>query len=91
MGNLFRIESKLKETLKPEYLKLIDDSADHSGHYEKNDDVEVSHLTVVIWSEKFKDLPTVRRHQLVNNILSDEFKLGLHALQIKIYNPNTDK
>ena len=54
MGNLSRIEAKLKEALQPSYLRLIDDSGDHADHYDK--DVEVSHLTVLIWSDKFNNL-----------------------------------
>ena len=79
-----RIKSKIEEALNPTHLKLIDDSADHSDHYNKPDDEVISHLTIEISSEKFNGLKRLPCHQMVNDILKDEFNYGLHALKIKI-------
>ena len=83
-----RIKNKLEESLEPTTLKLIDDSNDHAGHYEKSDDDIVSHLTVIISSKKFDGLNKVKCHQIVNNALKDEFACGLHALRIQIIEEN---
>lgn len=87
MSNLKRIEEKLRSNLDIEYLKLIDDSNSHADHYEKSDDSLTSHLTIVAWAKEFEGISRVKQHQFINNILTDEFKMGLHALQIKIKKP----
>ncbi len=79
-----RIKNKIEKELEPSYLRLIDNSADHSDHYNKPDNDVISHLTVVISSKKFSGLKKISCHQMVNNKLKDEFDSGLHALQIKI-------
>lgn len=87
MSNLKRIEAKLRNCLNIEYLDLIDDSHDHANHYDKGDDVLVSHLTIVAWSKQFENLSLIKQHKLINDAIFDEFDQGLHALQIKIKKP----
>ena len=38
-------------------------------------------------SEKFDGVPLVKRHQLVYSLLDEEFKAGLHALNITAKTP----
>ena len=45
------------------------------------------HIKICKWkiiSKKFKGKSRIERHRIVNNILEDEFKKGLHALTLSL-------
>ncbi len=44
-----------------------------------------SHFKVIAISQDFETLSLIKRHQLLNELLKDEFSLGLHALSLKTY------
>ena len=46
-----------------------------------------SHFKLRVVSEKFDGVPLVKRHQLVYSLLDEEFKAGLHALNITAKTP----
>ena len=46
-----------------------------------------SHFKLRVVSEKFDGVPLVKRHQLVYALLDEEFKAGLHALNITAKTP----
>ncbi|KAH9950077.1 bola-like protein [Amylocystis lapponica] len=66
------IHNKLMERFSPSELKVQDVSGGCGSFY-----------TVVIASESFKGLPTVKQHRLVNEVLKKEFE-GIHGLQASI-------
>jgi BolA protein len=75
------------QSLQPTQLNLTDDSHKHASHIEHLGEAAGQgethfHLTMV--SEKFEGLSRIDRQRLVNDALSDEFKNGLHALQMKL-------
>ena len=43
-----------------------------------------THFKIKIVSKKFKGKSRIERHRMVNNILEDEFKKGLHALTLSL-------
>jgi len=69
------IHSKLMEKFSPSQLEVEDVSGGCGSFY-----------TVVIASESFKGLPTVKQHRLVNEVLKKDFE-GIHGLQLKTIAP----
>lgn len=78
-----RIEKKLAEALNPKFLKVDNNSNLHQGHLGDDGSGE-THFAVSIESDSLKDLNKVAAHRKINSLLMDEFKNGLHALEIKI-------
>lgn len=76
------------QNLNPIHMDLKDDSHKHAGHVEHLGDqagVGETHFHLTLVSEKFEGLSRIDRQRLVNDLLSDEFKNGLHALQMKLH------
>ncbi len=81
MNRAERIKARLNEKLSPQSLELVDDSARHAGHAGASPGGE-THYRLTVVSEAFAGLSRVARHQLVYGALAEEFKTGLHALNI---------
>ena len=76
------------QSLQPIELKLADDSHKHAGHVEHLGDqagAGETHFHLTLVSETFEGLSRIDRQRLVNDLLADEFKNGLHALQMKLH------
>ena len=73
------ISSKLmSSSLKPTFLNVINESNMHN--VPKNSE---THFKVVVVSKEFDEMPSlVKRHRMVNTILSDELAGPVHALSI---------
>lgn len=78
-----RIEEKIKTNLSLEFLEVVNNSNLHQGHLGDNGSGE-THFLIKISSKEFDKLNRIQAHRKINNILNDEFKNGLHALEIKI-------
>jgi len=78
-----RIIEKLEKNLQPKFLEVKNNSHLHQGHAGDNGTNE-THFAVIISADKFQNLSSVNAHREVNKLLEDEFKKGLHALEIKI-------
>lgn len=74
------IEEKL-QALKPSSLQVIDESHLHLGH--EGAKSGASHFSVVIVSNQFTGLSSVKRHQLVYAQLQAYIPHEIHALKIK--------
>lgn len=80
------IKQKLNETLKPELIEIIDNSAAHAGHSgAKNGG---GHYNVTIVADIFNDKTLVQRHQLIYQVLGDLMKNKIHALGINALTPS---
>ena len=77
------IEQKLS-VLNPHFLEVIDDSHKHLGHSGNPNGIGNSHFAIKIAAEKLDSMSKVTQHREINNLLSEEFSNGLHALSIKI-------
>lgn len=75
------ITQKLTAALKPQSLKVDDESHLHEGHAGHREGGQ-SHFRVYIVSEAFKGKTRIERHRLINGILSAELAGGIHALAI---------
>jgi BolA-like protein 1 len=75
------------QTLQPIELNLADDSYKHAHHVEHLGDqagVGETHFHLTLVSEQFEGISRIDRQRMVNDLLSDEFKGGLHALQMRL-------
>jgi BolA family transcriptional regulator, general stress-responsive regulator len=73
-------------SLQPESLDIVDDSAKHVGHAGAAGGGGHYHLTIV--SKQFAGKPQVARHRLVYQALGDMMPRQIHALSITAYTPD---
>ena len=64
-------------------LEIIDNSNLHKGHnnFTGNDE---THIKIILTKKNKIPINKLSIHRLINNLLEDEFKTGLHSLEIKI-------
>ena len=65
---------------------MVNESHLHAGHRSSPGTGE-SHFRVLIVSDAFAGKSRVERHRIVNEVLRDELKDGVHALAIKACAP----
>ncbi|MDH5634178.1 MAG: BolA family transcriptional regulator [Gammaproteobacteria bacterium] len=80
------IERRLRDTLKPESLEIIDESHLHAGHAGAKGGA--GHYVVTIVADAFRNLNTMSRHRLVYTALGDMMPREIHALSIKAFDPD---
>jgi len=78
------IEARLRDTLSPTTLEVIDESAAHAGHAGANGLGYGTHFRVRIGAQAFAGLGRVAQHRLVYDALRQFTDAGLHALAIEI-------
>lgn len=79
-----RLDERL-QALEPEHLEIVDDSHHHAGHPGAADGR--GHFSVLIVSERFLGLNTLRRHRLVYETVGDMMVTDIHALSIQALAP----
>nr|SVE94640.1 EOG090X0K4K [Simocephalus serrulatus] len=77
------IREKLIQRFSPEHLDIINESYMHN--VPKGSE---THFKVVVVSEKFENTSLLQRHRLVNEMLQEELKNGVHALSIVAKTPS---
>jgi BolA protein len=77
------LETRLRDTLQPTELEVIDESAAHAGHAGAGAEGYGTHFRVRIASPLFAGKPRVARHRLVYDALQLFIAQGLHALAIE--------
>ena len=83
MENYFKdIEKKLKEKINFEQLEIIDNSLKHKGHKFFSEDKY--HLHLKIKSLYLKSISRLNAQKMIMNILKDDLKTTIHALEITI-------
>ena len=83
MENYFKhIEKKLKEKINFEELEIIDNSQNHRGHKFFSEDRY--HLHLKIKSLYLKSISRLSAQKLIMNILKEDLKTKIHALEISI-------
>lgn len=87
MGTRDAITDKLTKAFAPARLDVIDESHQHEGHAGHRPGGE-THFRVHIVSEAFRGKSRLERHRIVNEILADELKTGVHALAIHASAPD---
>ena len=77
-----RIETKIRNSLDPAHLEVINES--HMHHVPPGSE---SHFRLVIVSEEFNGKPLLDRHRRVNRILAKELQEVIHALALQTMTP----
>ena len=77
-----QIESRLKLSLVPVKMSVINESGQHNVPPNSE-----SHFKVIVTSAAFQGLSLVKRHQHVYALLSDLLSGPVHALSLHLYTP----
>ncbi len=77
-----RIEHKLRETLRPSELEVVNESGMHNVPPGSE-----SHFKVTVVADTFEGLNLVARHRKVYTALAEELAGPIHALAIHAYTP----
>jgi len=86
MNRAERIRRALESALHPQRIEIVDDSGRHAGHAGARAEGE-THYNVTIVSAAFDGKSRVNRQRMVYAALADEFRTGLHALQLTTLAP----
>ena len=81
-----RMREKLMIALEPTRLDIVNESELHAGH-RSSPGTGQSHFRVLVVSPKFTGISRVARHRMVNDVIADELKGGIHALALSTYAP----
>lgn len=81
-----RMREKLMIALNPVRLDVVNESHLHAGHGSSPETGE-SHFRVLIVAGAFAGKSRIERHRIVNDVVRDELKDGVHALAIKALAP----
>ena len=73
------IEEKIKFKVNLEYLEIVDNTHKHKGH--KSFSPERYHIKLILKSQY---LSSISRLQVINEILKEDLKSKIHALEISI-------
>ena len=84
MTRIERIKKILTDNLKPYHLIILDKSKEHINH-NMFDGLNETHLYLEIGSKLFNK-NKVGIHRKINSLILQEYKKGLHALEIRIIN-----
>lgn len=77
-----RIIKVLEQGLSPLFLEVEDFSHRHRGHEGYSEGGE-SHFSVVLVCDCFEGMALPERHRMVYDLLAEDIKSGIHALQLK--------
>ncbi len=83
MNRKQRIEKILANKFNNFFLEIIDNSNLHKGHNGFMGDEE-SHIKIILRKRDKTTFNRLNIHRTINNLLKEEFKIGLHSLEIKI-------
>ncbi|RUM94888.1 MAG: BolA family transcriptional regulator [Thiothrix sp.] len=82
MSNQTTIEDKLNAALHPTHLEVLDESHMHSVPAGAE-----SHFKVTLVTEQFENLPLIKQHRMINDVLKEELAGKIHALALHTYSP----
>ncbi|MGY2050579.1 BolA family protein [Methylobacterium sp. JK268] len=80
------IRGTLEAGLTPTALTVVDESHQHEGHAGSRPGGE-THFRLDVVSEAFEGKSRVERHRMVNALLDEAFRRGLHALALRARTP----
>ena len=83
MNRKQRIDKILSKKFNDFILEIIDNSNLHQGHnnFTGNDE---THIKIILTKKNKILINRLNIHRIINNLLDEEFKSGLHSLEIKI-------
>lgn len=79
-----RIEKKIRNSVNVISIDIIDESGNHSDHYFASPSILPSHIKLVLVSDDFIGMSSLKRHKLIYDLLKNEIKL-IHAISLHLY------
>lgn len=76
------IENKIRSSLAPDYLEVLNESNNHNVPPGSE-----SHFKLTIVCEDFNGKMLVARHRMINQLLKEELEGPVHALSMHTYTP----
>ena len=83
MNRKQRINKILSKKFDSFSLEIIDNSNLHKGHNGFSGSNE-THIKIILTKKNKTLFNRLKIHRFINSLLEDEFKRGLHSLEIKI-------
>ena len=83
MNRTKRIKDIIEKNFNEFSISVTDDSLAHKGHNNFNGDEE-THIIIELKNNNNLHINRLEIHKKINKLLSEEYKQGLHSLQIKI-------
>ena len=83
MNRKQRINKILSKKFNNFLLEIIDNSNFHKGHNNFTGNNE-THIKIILTKKNKIPINRLNIHRIINNLLEEEFKCGLHSLEIKI-------
>ena len=83
MNRKQRINKILSKKFNDFLLEIIDNSNLHKGHNNFTGKEE-THIKIILKKKNKIPINRLNIHKIINNLLEEEFKSGLHSLEIKI-------
>ena len=83
------ITEKLIKAFAPFHVEVVDESAQHQGHAGWRPGGQ-THFRIHIVAEAFNGKSRIERHRMINGVLTEELKTGVHALAIHAAAPSED-
>lgn len=78
------IEKKIYNSINVINIDIIDESAKHAGHYFSSPSTLPSHIKLVLISDSFIEMNTLKRHKFIYELLKSEIE-RLHAISLHLY------
>ena len=76
------IEKKLRNSIQPSEIEIIDNSSKHIGH--KSFIKGKFHLKIIIKSDYLNSFGRIQAQKKIMKLLENELKEKIHALELKI-------
>uniref|UniRef100_A0A0D9YVF3 BolA family transcriptional regulator n=1 Tax=Oryza glumipatula TaxID=40148 RepID=A0A0D9YVF3_9ORYZ len=76
------MRQKLQSSLEASAIDIEDVPYQHAGHTAVKDNANETHFNIRVISPKFEGQSLVKRHRMINDLLTDELNSGLHAISI---------
>ena len=83
MNRKQRIDKILSNKFDNFLLEIVDNSNIHKGHNNFTGNNE-THIKIILTKKNKISINRLNIHRIINNLLEEEFKCGLHSLEIKI-------
>ncbi|MDF3819017.1 BolA family transcriptional regulator [Leptospira sp. 96542] len=84
-----RMEEILVKEFLPTDIQVLDVSLEHAGHPGSRPSGE-THYRLRMQSDRFLGKNQVECHRMVYSALQNEFKTGLHALEMELTSPSSE-
>lgn len=78
------IEEKLRDSIGVIDINIIDESAKHADHYFASSSTLPSHIKLVLISNDFSGMSSLKRHKLIYELLKSEIE-RVHAISLNLY------